>query len=941
MQNIFLNLKMISFIGLIYSSLSFISHAGTVSKDSTVTSVCLSQKPSANVYDLAQTHYQSSSGKGSYESESDHNQLFNGKLGNHDDTPNDDGEVRMGNRSSITIDFDVSEHTNGYDIRKIDLFFGEKAPARFRANQNYSIQVTFMDNTSAKIRPQKVTLDSSTSYWNIVTFNAGKSGVIASGVKSMTFTLSEKVNANGLAIGREIDILGSPTGLEYSMVIERPNGDRIPKILGASGDLALKTGFDYFKWYGVTEHRTWFKPSFSSLADDSSITSAKAFAEATQAIRKQPTKQAKSSDYFIDWNHFHNQLKRHKMPEIVSHLADRGITPLINNTKFVIDSPITDDWVNRFKYWKYWYTMVYHFSSKYDITMYAFRNEPHAGIDYDTWESHWLVCADAMRKAMDDVNANFGKTLKLNICGPNCPGVYWDYRYAHPDEDIHCWGSASWEKVKYDVYGKYNINNPWNYGMYHFHRYSQDGESTQNIILNAREDISNARNDRREDIPLVITELNTSTTGNFNKREIDPEDLYFGVAMAQILESTAVHGEKGLGDDGGFFIFKLGEHQSGSPLVGLGNKLNYSSQNKPYNYGGVTRGGACFQMYARHFRGGKPLLPVSVRSGESDKRRTVAVVDEAEQAYYIYGSNVAGTDVPISIDLKALKVQPGAVVSLQRVDQKNTGQITDILKLDDTKSLSFYAPNYTAFLVKVPMASSLSSYKMISPEADAMVNVLDPETNGSSPTIKVSMHHSDAKQRNAGLLRFRINKTKDMGEVLLNLSGRNTGKDPLKREILHIYAVKDADWNEHKKIKWQDTPGLGKYYINDKKTGSADGTGEMIDIEDNYAGFTDSPGKGLGIHGEFIGALSFHSAEYKSNYLDVSDYLKSVATQGKSVDVTFVVVRIVRYNVNEYENTYYTLGDYHYDGRTVEIATKEHTDKSLHPRLIYSTKQQR
>ena len=59
------------------------------------------------------------------------------------------------------------------------------------------------------------------------------------------------------------------------------------------------------------------------------------------------------------------------------------------------------------------------------------------------------------------------------------------------------------------------------------------------------------------------------------------------------------------------------------------------------------------------------------------------------------------------------------------------------------------------------------------------------------------------------------------------------------------------------------------------------------------------------------------------------------------MDVTFVVARIVRYNVNEYENSYYKLGEYHYDGRAVEIATKEHSDKNLHPRLIYAAEAKR
>jgi len=554
------------------------------------------------------------------------------------------------------------------------------------------------------------------------------------------------------------------------------------------------------------------------------------------------------------------------MPETMKYLSERNIESLITNTRFISDTPITDDWEKRFKYWKYWYTMVYYFASQHDVTMYAFRNEPHAHIDYDPWESHWLVCADAMRKAMEDVNANFDKTLKINICGPNCPGVYWDYKFSHPDQDIHCWGSVSWKKIKYDVYGKYHRKNPMNYGTYHFHRYGH-AAGAEKIILNARKAIANARNDPNADIPMVITEYNTNTSGTFNKRKRDTEDLNYGVTMAQILHASAVHGADGLGDDGGILVFKLGAGQSGTPLVGLGNTLTYSSQQAPNNYGGITRGGACFQMYARHFSGGKPLLPISVTSGADARRRTVAVVDEENKAYYIYGSNCSETDVSVSIDLRALKVKAGVFASLQRVDEMNTGQVTDILKLSKTKRLQFDAPNNTAFLIKVPMAGVRSSYWTVTPSNDATKAVLEAKLKGDAPEMTVSTHHSEVERRHVGLLRFRLDETKNIRQVFLKLAGRNSGVDPTKREILHVYAVNDVRWKENAKMKWTNVPGLGKCRLKDGTVGTTDGTGDMVDIEDNYAGVSSGVGTGLGLWGEFVGAVSFHSSEYVSNVL--------------------------------------------------------------------------
>ncbi|MGJ8640520.1 MAG: CBM96 family carbohydrate-binding protein [Opitutaceae bacterium] len=738
----------------------------------------------------------------------------------------------------------------------------------------------------------------------------------------------------GISLLMAASAFASSTPEEYSIALERPNGYRIPKIMGATGDVSLDTGYDYFDWYGITEYRNWFKPAFSKLADNSRITTPEAFAEASEAIRKDPMRQATSSNYFIDWAHFYKEQANARMPETMRHLKERDIMPMIINTRQLLDVPLTDDWVNTFKFWKYWYAMVYHYGSKHDVTLYEFSNESHARGVYERWESHWLVAADAMQKAMEDVNADFGKNLTLRICGPTCAGIYWNEHLTKPAEDAHGWGSLSWKKVKTDIYGNYSASNPWNYGMYDYHRYGQDAETTQEMMLKARTDIANAKNDPSPDIPLVITEYNTSTGGNFDRRKLDTEDLYFGVSMAQILEAYAASGPAGLGDEGGIFIFKLGGRQSRGPFVGVGNKLSYVSQIKPHNYGGVTRGGACFQLFARHFRGGKPLVPVSVVSGGHERRRTIAAVDEEKQTYYVYGSNCSGDTVSVSIDLNALKVEGETVVGLHRVDENNTGQVTEILKLDNFKRLRFEAPNNTAYLIKVPMTKSLTSYRSIDPTEDATQSVQGDDIHGSAPIMAVSNHHSDAAQRHAGMMRFRIDGANTAGRAFLKLSGRNHAKDPSAREILHVYAVKDEIWSENATMTWTDAPGLGQYYVGDKKIGVTDGTGGMVDIEDNYAGVTDGVGKGLGLGGEFVGAVSFHSSEYVTNYLDVTDTLKSMSEKGASLDVTFVIVRIVRYNVHEYENSYYTLGDYHYDGRMVQIATKEAADQGLRPKLI-------
>ena len=90
----------------------------------------------------------------------------------------------------------------------------------------------------------------------------------------------------------------------------------------------------------------------------------------------------------------------------------------------------------------------------------------------------------------------------------------------------------------------------------------------------------------------------------------------------------------------------------------------------------------------------------------------------------------------------------------------------------------------------------------------------------------------------------------------------------------------------------------------------------------------------MGLYGKFLGPVSYYSPTWATNYLDVTDYVKALMASNQT-RVTFVLARIVRYNVNQYSNsTYYAQGVYDCDGRIVEIGTKENADAALQPVLL-------
>ncbi|MDF7808666.1 family 43 glycosylhydrolase [Pontiellaceae bacterium B12219] len=171
-----------------------------------------SSAPSVSTNDLAQTQYLSSSATGGNEVANEHAQLFNGTAGNDVGDSSDSGEVTMGSGNTITVTFDTSVNTLGYDLTGIDSYFGWTTGSGGRANQGYKIIVIFVDGSRAVLAgPEHWAPNSPASYWTTVSFRKDSGGVMASGVKSIVFYITEDANAGGVVVGREIDIFGVPT----------------------------------------------------------------------------------------------------------------------------------------------------------------------------------------------------------------------------------------------------------------------------------------------------------------------------------------------------------------------------------------------------------------------------------------------------------------------------------------------------------------------------------------------------------------------------------------------------------------------------------------------------------------------------------------------------------------------------------------------------------
>ena len=208
--------------------------------------------PTVSSDDLAQTAFLRSSASSDNELGTEHGQLFNGLIGNSDGGTGDIGEVRMNSGDTLTINFDTVTQPQGYDITQIDSYFGWNTAAGGRSNQGYSIRFDLVDGSSQLIAAEHWNPNDPAFFWTTVSFTESSGGLIATGVESITFEITERAVPGGHTIGREIDIFGSPTG-GSNFPLGDCNLDGAVDFLDISPFISLLTVGEYFEQADVNQ----------------------------------------------------------------------------------------------------------------------------------------------------------------------------------------------------------------------------------------------------------------------------------------------------------------------------------------------------------------------------------------------------------------------------------------------------------------------------------------------------------------------------------------------------------------------------------------------------------------------------------------------------------------------------------------------------------------
>lgn len=159
------------------------------------------------------------------------------------------------NTGSLTINFNTTVNTNGYDITEINTYAAWDNAAGGRSDQEYTLTVIYIDNTEEEII-------TGTHYENTTTATGENGEVnvwtqvkisnptdnIATGVKALRFDFATGANAGGTATYTEFDIIGARTAIGTPRTFVHPGigftADDLNAIKANLNQEPWKTGYE-------------------------------------------------------------------------------------------------------------------------------------------------------------------------------------------------------------------------------------------------------------------------------------------------------------------------------------------------------------------------------------------------------------------------------------------------------------------------------------------------------------------------------------------------------------------------------------------------------------------------------------------------------------------------------------------------------------------------
>jgi autotransporter-associated beta strand protein len=666
-----------------------------------------------------------------------------------------------------------------------------------------------------------------------------------------------------------------------------------PSVLGFNSGHFLpgsNTG-SWWKFAGVNGGRIFSSPSYltpgtSTYFRSESTSTLNASTEAQFISQRAALRASGTATTYIRWDRIAplymtgtvsgNNAIQLKYAEDTMH--GLGIAPLIVMTRSPASYPwpsspaanAAADWQDRWLAWQQWYAQAFIHARENGVENYQFFNEPdlYGSLSQEQWLEMVQFGANAVECAVADVNRLYDKSLTPHVYGPVTTG---------PETAVGGWGDTLLASRHNKLFSGFDPSYQL-FDHYDYHNYGTSPTGFGTKVADTIAAIDAATGGAAEDYPVVLSEFNTRTSGNYdpadpinNPNGYTPDSPAMSSRLGQILANVATNGVDEL------YLFKF------SNAGGAFNGVYWQSESGSKSVGGATRSAMTYQLFTQGFCG--TTLLASPQSSDTDLTMAAAADVEAGRRYaFITNENGSQAKV-LSLDLTSWNVSPGSTVTVKQVSGLHQGDISQIITVPDNRTVNVMADPFGVVLVTAPTVSGLERIA-ITASADATVREGTATTNDGTAASLVVRSGSTTATHQAAFLKFSVGDLDPalLFDATLSITAFDPGATAADAAgiVCHVYGITDTSWQETTTgtvpgITWANAPNISQSSRPAART----------TIDQNYV-------TGVGTTADILGQFAA-TGTAESLSVDVSGWIADRLAGGQS-SVSFLITRDVRFD---------------------------------------------
>ena len=224
-----------------------------------------------------------------------------------------------------------------------------------------------------------------------------------------------------------------------------------------------------------------------------------------------------------------------------------------------------------------------------------------------------------------------------------------------------------------------------------------------------------------------------------------------------------------------------------------------SEAGKSFDVSGAQRTAEVVRLFAKGFRGSRPLLECRL-SSESPDFDFCAAEDTVSGNVYVWVVNRRNAPVDLEVDMTGIGIRPATDVIYEKVDGSNYGEATLLTTSGDGKLHLTSGPQSVGLLT---VDRDMTEPVVIKAGNAVCVTAGSHSSDkGSSRDLRVSMDYGDRDANSVTYISFDKSKVSGNGRIVLGVHGAADGAGPYR---YHVYCF---DGTVGRKVTWDDAPYL-------------------------------------------------------------------------------------------------------------------------------------